>query len=34
MDGNQVISMVELYRNKYLAGEEFPADVRCYPTKL
>ena len=33
MDGTRIILAVELYRNEYLVGEEFPADVRCYPTE-
>ena len=33
MDGTRIIRAVELYRNEYLVGEEFPADVRCYPTE-
>lgn len=31
MDGTRVIRAVELYRDRYLVGEEFPADVRYYP---
>ena len=33
MDGTRVIRIVELYRDQYLLGEEFPADVRYYPTE-
>ena len=33
MDGTRIIRAVELYRNEYLVGEEFPADVWCYPTE-
>ena len=32
MDGTRIICTVELYQNEYLVGEEFPADVRYYPT--
>lgn len=33
MDGTHVLHAVELYRDQYLVGEEFPADVRYYPTE-
>lgn len=33
MDGTRVICAVELYRDQYLLGEDFPADVRYYPTE-
>ena len=32
MDGTRIIRTIELYDNKYLVGEEFPADVRIHPT--
>ena len=31
VDGTRVIRAIELYSDKYLIGEEFPADVRLYP---
>ena len=31
MDGTCVIRAIELYSDKYLIGEEFPADVQSYP---
>jgi len=34
MDGTHVIHAVELCRDHYLIGEEFPSDVRSYPTEL
>lgn len=33
MDGTRVIRSVELYLDKYLLGEEFPPDVRLFPSE-
>ena len=33
MDGTRVIRAVELYRDYYLVGQEFPPDVRSYPAE-
>ena len=32
MDGTRIIRTIELYDNKYLVGEEFPADIWMHPT--
>ena len=33
MDGTRVIRSTELYLDTYLAGKEFPPDVRCFPSE-
>ena len=32
MDGTRIIRVIELYREKYLLGKEFPSDVRLWPS--
>lgn len=34
MNGTKIIWAIELYRNKYLVGREFPPDVRHFSTQL
>ena len=32
MDGTRIIRTIELYRDKYLVGKQFPPDVRLWPS--
>lgn len=32
MDGTRVVRIIELYKDNFLVGESFPADVRSYPS--
>ena len=34
MDGTRVVRTIELYEDKYLIGECFPADVHLFPFPL
>lgn len=34
MDGTRIIRAIELYRDKYLVGREFPPDLRLFLLNL